>query len=199
MLALLYLLMVNSITVPDLIPDKTTGYLFNLFNKTLNVESSTVQEEYADYAFSFYMDQQFLTGNGYNFYASVNFTDFFQSAKLWLTPEQILCQAGRYLDPLEICNVLILENIVEIGVFQNYPTNRFDVANSSTGPLYQFWSASFVIKNLQNPDFVNPDFPPISVTFYNGAGKGIGAVASSALFYFVPTPAIIIDLGVVFD
>ena len=46
---------------------------------------------------------------------------------MWLTPEAIVCQAGRYIDPFDLCNVLTLENIVEIGYISSYPTNRYDV------------------------------------------------------------------------
>ena len=67
---------------------------FKLFNKTLTVEKSTVSQNYSDYQFSFYMDQNYTKlyiTEEINFYVSLNFTEFFEAAGLWLTHEQILC------------------------------------------------------------------------------------------------------------
>ena len=128
---------------------------------------------------------------------SINFTDFFQESNLYLTHEQILCEGGRYFDPLDLCIVLDRENIIEIGSITEYPLNRLDVKDV-TLPFYQFWQASFVIKNLPTPDFTKEGFKPLNVTFVNGQGKGNGKTMSNALFYPEITPGIIADMGTVF-
>jgi hypothetical protein len=62
--------------------------------------------------------------------------------------------------------VFTKENIIEIGSMSEYPKNRYDSPGAL--PVYDFWSASFVIKYLPTPDFVVDNFPPIVVTFMRG-------------------------------
>ena len=56
------------------------GFYFYMFQTELTVSESTVSEEYADYQFTFYLDQEFTnftTNVEHSFYATINFTDFF--------------------------------------------------------------------------------------------------------------------------
>ena len=156
-----------------------------------------------DYQFVLYLDQEFtpnITDEVYNFYLTLNFTGFFQEAGLWLNPNMTICQRGRYLDPFDLCNVLKLENVVEIGYITEYPKNRFDPPVGER--QMHFWSISFVIKNLPSPNFVKKagtNFKPINVTITNGPGKGIGQIVAETSFNVTLEPGIIIDMGTIFN
>jgi hypothetical protein len=79
----------------------------------------------------------------------------------------------------------------------NYTQVRIDVKGTDNF-FFDFWAASFTIKNLATPYFVKESYPLIKMTMYNGTGLGWGDMLAYTNFTVETKPSIISDLGVVF-
>lgn len=102
---------------------------------------------------------------------------------------------------MTFCNFIKQENIIEIGILQNYTEVRVDTLTKIAGQddfYFDFFAISFTIRNMPTPFWVKDNYPLIKMAIYNGTGLGLGTMMSYTNFTVQMTPGEIFDLGVVF-
>ena len=80
---------------------------------------------------------------------------------------------------IEICNVILFENIIEIGYIREYPVNVDELSALNTDDpatqdvnfkCFNFYHGSFALLNLPTPYFLKDEYPGITLEWYQGNG-----------------------------